>query len=472
MPVCCVNVTIADTFLARLPRYPQRRKMNRYFKFRTIFLTTVLGLLFSTAALGQGETTPAHRSALVGVALPQGAHRVNDANVPAEISELLEKMVAQSGGTLRPGDKEVLLWNETGLKNASAKVIIGRLTQSLAAGGWQFEVGGTENGVTVFSLLKGGPDRRALIGIHGEMDGTLIFAWTELHAATAVKSDQGQSVQMSDGSVSDYTFPTPAGWCRSESAGKITLSKDGDKSVTFLPQVDSSGNLERDAERIVWQVFKGYKPWSGNGFEPDYGTFERGRTAQGLEYFRVYRYAIKNGDDSMYGESRFDALILLVKLGNKVAVIAGRQPFQSDYARDSALSAIDLILYDLRFKSAGDAYDLKSAMLGSWAAARGSVGLAYTFNANGSFNKGGAIQFRTSHDATRDKVTTTSYGMTETYSLAGNILTQNYKRTGEVVRYKVRMYETKYNKDAWQQKLGFLPVVDPDRGTIVLKRDN
>ncbi|MDM7923946.1 MAG: hypothetical protein QUS14_16755, partial [Pyrinomonadaceae bacterium] len=116
--------------------------------------------------------------------------------------------------------------------------------------------------------------------------------------------------------------------------------------------------------------------------------------------------------------------------------------------------------------------DLKSEILGSWSAASSSVAIAYTFNANGTFDKGGAIQFRTSHDATRDKVTTTTYGLTDRYSLAGNVITQTYKSTGQVSKYKVRVYETKYHKDPWQSKMGFLSVDRADGGTIVFRRSN
>jgi hypothetical protein len=237
--------------------------------------------------------------------------------------------------------------------------------------------------------------------------------------------------------------------------------------------MNSSGNLERDAEKIIWQVFKGYDAWYANGFEADYGTFEKGRTAQGLEYYRIYRYAKKASEENNgFAQSKFDAIILLVKLGGKVAVIAGSQPFQTDFSRGSTLSAIDLILYDLSFKSATDAYNLKNDLLGSWSGAGGSVALAYTFNANGTFHKGAAAEFRTSRDKDWDNVTTTSYGTTQSYSLAGNVLTQNYKRTGEVVKYKIRIYYTKYDKDAWQHKIGFLPLDNPDGGTIVLRRSN
>jgi hypothetical protein len=251
------------------------------------------------------------------------------------------------------------------------------------------------------------------------------------------------------------------------------LSKGGENKIEFLPLMNSSGNLECDAERIIWQVFKGYDAWYSNGFTDDWGTFEKGKTVQGLEYYRVYRYAKKTSDENNgFAQSKFDAIILLVKLGGKVAVIAGSQPFQSDFARDSTLSAIDLILYDLKFKSVTDAYNLKNDLLGSWSAASGSVGLAYTFNANGTFHKGAAHEFRTSRDRHTDNVTTTSYGMTESYSLSGNVLTQNYKRTGEVVKYKIRIYYTKYDKDEWQHKIGFLPLDNHDGGTFVLGRSN
>jgi hypothetical protein len=323
-------------------------------------------------------------------------------------------------------------------------------------------------------VLRSEPARRGILGFFAEADGALVFAWTEVHPTSSPQSANSTvAVDAGNGSVSDYAFSTPSGWARSDSASKITLtSKDGEKSITFLPPVDSSGDLQRDGERILWQVFKGHGPWAGNGFTLDYGVFERGKTSQGLEYYRAYRYAKRSSDQDEYPDSRFDASILLVKLGNKVAVVVGRAPFQSDNATDSPSNAIDLLLYDLKFKSSNTPYDLKSEVLGSWSTASSTVAIAYTFNANGTFNKGGAISFRTSHDATRDKVTTTSYGMTDRYSLAGNVITQTYKNTGEVSKYKVRVYETKYDKDPWQSKMGFLSVANPDGGTIVFRKSN
>lgn len=429
-------------------------------------------VLFSAAsAFAQGgEYAAAGSSSLTEASLPAGAQRVFPNHIPAEINQTLEKLVAQSDGKLRRGETEVLLWTGSDLKNTGAARIVKRLADTHTAGGWRYEAGGTENGITFFSLFKDGAERRAIIGFHGEADGTFVFAWTELHMAGGNQAAPSTPIDPESGNLPGYAFTTPAGWSRQDSAGKIILSKDDDKSIAFLPLTDSTGDLERDADRILWQIHKGFHPWVGNGFEADYGQFEKGKTSQGLEYFRAYRYAVKKGDDGWYPQSRFDAVILLVKVGGKVAVIAGRQPFQSDYARDSTISAVDLILYDLTIKSVNNPYNLKSEILGSWSAASTTVALTYTFNANGSFNKGAVHEFRTRRDRYTDDVTQTSYGMTETYALAGNILTQNYKRTGQVVKHKVRIYQTKYNKDPWQQKLSFLPLANPDGGTIVLRK--
>ena len=430
-------------------------------------------LLAALTAFGQNETQGVDRSSLAGVRLPSGAQRVNEASVPAEIKQALTKIVDEGQGKIRQGESEVLIWTGSDLKSKGANSIVNSLASSLKSGGWEYEVSGSENGVTIFSVLRSEPERRGILGLFTEADGVLMFAWTEVHAANGAQTPSTTPVTTATGDVSDYTFATPSGWSRSDSTGKITLtSSDGEKSLTFLPPMDSTGDLQRDAERLLWQVYKGYGPWSGNGFTPDYGVFERGKTAQGLEYFKAYRYAVKPGDDEYFPKSRFDATILVVKLGSKVAVVVGRSPFQSDYADDSAGNTLDRLLYDLRFKSVNNAYDLRSEMLGSWSAASSTVAIAYTFNANGTFNKGGAISFRTRHDDTRDKVTTTSYGMSDKYSLAGNVITQTYRTSGEVSKYKVRVYETKYDKDPWQAKMGFLSVAGSDGGTIVFRKSS
>ncbi|HLM62571.1 MAG TPA: hypothetical protein VK308_17345 [Pyrinomonadaceae bacterium] len=319
------------------------------------------------------------------------------------------------------------------------------------------------------SDFKSAPEKETnqfFLGIYDRVHGDD----STVAATKPVDEAESQIASSNDRSgIDDYGFITPAGWSRSDSANKIVLSKGSENKIEFLPLVNSSGNLERDADRIFWQVFKGFDSWYGHGFKADYGTYEKGRTVQGLEYYLVQRYAKKASEEmSDYVESKFDAIVLLVKVGGKVAVIAGRQSFQTD---STTLEAIDLILYDLKFKSVTDTYNLKNDLLGSWSTASGSVALAYTFNANGTFSQGSATQFRTSRDARTDNVTTTSYGMTQSYSLSGNILTQNYKRTGKIEKSKIRIYYTKEDKDPWQHKIGFLPLDGNDGETFVLRRN-
>ncbi len=438
--------------------------------FQTLFFAAIFSFLLAAVAFGQDETTAVGRSQLAGVRVPAGAARVNDGQVPAEIADALDKFIAEGGGKVRKGETEVLVWTGSDLKRTGSKAIVSGVADSLKSDGWLYEIGGSADGITVFSALKDGSTRRALIGFYGEMDGTLVFAWAEMHRGDAPHKTVDVPITSTGGNVDDYSFTAPSGWSRSDASGKIVLTR-GESTITFLPPVASSGDLERDAERIIWQVFKGCDAWYANGFTADYGVFEKGRTAQGLEYFSVYRYAKKAGDENNgLAQSKFDAVLLLVNVGDKVAVAAGRSPFQSQYYDESAAKALDLILYDLKFKGVTASYDVKKDLLGSWATASTTVGLAYTFNANGSFNKGAVAEFRTSRDRYTDNVTTTSYGLTETYSLAGNVMTQNYKRNGQTTKHKVRVYHTKYDKDAWQHKLGFLPVENPEGGTIVFKR--
>jgi hypothetical protein len=58
-----------------------------------------------------------------------------------------------------------------------------------------------------------------------------------------------------------------------------------------------------------------------------------------------------------------------------------------------------------------------------------SGGLIWTFGRDGTFSNGSAVSTTTSHDATRDKVTTTSWSSAGTWSVAGNVLTMKYRKT-------------------------------------------
>jgi hypothetical protein len=138
--------------------------------------------IFSSAASAQ-ETEPASRSNLTGIALPSGANRVLPGSVPAEVTDAFDKITAAGNGKIRKGDSEVLVWGGSDYRKANADGIVNRLTSALKAAGWQYSVEGTEGGLTVFSAVKEGAARRAVVGFYGATDDALIFSWMEILSA-------------------------------------------------------------------------------------------------------------------------------------------------------------------------------------------------------------------------------------------------------------------------------------------------
>ncbi len=141
-----------------------------------------LNLLFAVLSVFSQEADPAKHSHLTAVSLPANALRISPARIPDEISNTLAKLASAGEGKLRQGDSEVLAWADGNYTKANAATIVNRLTHTLKVAGWKYEIGGQADGITVFSLLKEGTNRRALIGFYGATDEALIVAWTELLA--------------------------------------------------------------------------------------------------------------------------------------------------------------------------------------------------------------------------------------------------------------------------------------------------
>jgi hypothetical protein len=143
--------------------------MDRTYKYQYISQELLLGLvlllLAAVTAFGQNETQAVDRSALAGVKLPQGAQLVNEASVPTEIKQALAKIVEEGGGKIRQGESEVLIWTGSDLRSKGANSIVSSLAGSLKSGGWEYEVSGTETGVSIFSVLRSEPERRGLLGL-------------------------------------------------------------------------------------------------------------------------------------------------------------------------------------------------------------------------------------------------------------------------------------------------------------------
>lgn len=164
-------------------------------KFKSLLTVALfLGAIWGTARAQ--ETEPARSSTLVGAALPANAQRVLPRSVPAEVNETLDKIVAGANGTVRRGETEVVVWAGAGYKKATAPQISRQLQSNWKAEGWMFEIGGEQDGVTLFSLLKDGAEHRAVIGFYGATDEAFVLALTELHKAdgnTSVRSEEPQN---------------------------------------------------------------------------------------------------------------------------------------------------------------------------------------------------------------------------------------------------------------------------------------
>ncbi|HEX8733776.1 MAG TPA: hypothetical protein VF721_00500 [Pyrinomonadaceae bacterium] len=170
----------------------KRTFTNTFKSLLTIAL--FLGAIWGTAKAQEME--PARSSSLIGAALPANAQRVLPQSVPAEVNDTLDKIVAAGEGKVRRGDAEVVVWAGATYKKSNAPQIARQLQSAWKADGWTFEAGGEQDGVTLFSLLKDGSERRAIIGFYGATDDAFVLALTELHKADGnsnVRSEQPQN---------------------------------------------------------------------------------------------------------------------------------------------------------------------------------------------------------------------------------------------------------------------------------------
>lgn len=150
--------------------------------FRKINLIAIILALFSTISIfAQSEGFEAATSSnLTKISLPVNALRMSPESVPTEITQTLDKFVEAGEGKFQKGNSEVLAWTGSEYQKVGKQTTINRLMDTMKVAGWKYEIGGVENGVTIFSLLKDGAKRRAIMGFYGESDGILVLAWVEV----------------------------------------------------------------------------------------------------------------------------------------------------------------------------------------------------------------------------------------------------------------------------------------------------
>jgi hypothetical protein len=209
------------------------------FKINRI-LSLILMTFLMTGVIWSQSVETAANSNLTGVALPINAQRIGASSVPAEISGTLEKIVASADGKLRQGDSEVLAWGGAGYKKANATNIVGKLRGSLQNAGWKYEVGGTEDGVTLFRAVKDGQQPRAVVGFYAANDDVMMLAWTEILAAETAQN----SIETDSQPIENATAKSGNNSLR-EIVGKWhngNVSMMGEKNLTTGQITSSNGS--------------------------------------------------------------------------------------------------------------------------------------------------------------------------------------------------------------------------------------
>ena len=89
---------------------------------------------------------------------------------------------------MRQGNSEVLLWGGD-FQSSRAAQMMRKIENDLKKSGWQYELAASKNGVTIFTLLRETPMRRALVGFFYPSNDAFIFAATEMLPAAAPDSN-------------------------------------------------------------------------------------------------------------------------------------------------------------------------------------------------------------------------------------------------------------------------------------------
>lgn len=184
-------------------------KTIKLFRNALLWAGLIAAATVHTTAVQAQETEPASSSRLAGVALAAGAVRVSAQHIPAEITDAFRSLMKAAGPKVKQGQTELLAWTGGNYKKARVPNIKSKVSTNLQQAGWTYEETKGDAGtgpMTLVSVLRTTPTRKALIGFWVPSDDALILAWTEmLPAATddAITSNTDEPDDSSDTVASD-----------------------------------------------------------------------------------------------------------------------------------------------------------------------------------------------------------------------------------------------------------------------------
>ncbi len=254
------------------------------------------------------------------------------------------------------------------------------------------------------------------------------------------------------GAMSDYIFTLPPEWKKEENANEIVLrGPDNTSVISILPFIQSSGDLDKDMNTVFWQVFSG---WSQDEWNNTEHISTKGISPDGWSYFKDEMAIAKTDGDKKYTAYGF---VFLAQLGNKDAMIVGSYQNKSDLLNETDHVDWQLLFHSLGFKGFKSTISpqLPKDILGSWVTGSYSGIVTYTFAPNGHFSSGSAFSTSTQVSDYSVMEKTTSFVGDGTYAVKGNILSENFSKTGKTVNSTARVFYQKQYGD-WQKRLGLL----------------
>ena len=149
----------------------------RNIKLGILSAVFALIFIFNFNAAAQIKTDRAVVSGIVKIWVAP-AERVLPESVPAEMTALLEKIVADKGqGKWERWDTEVLIFRGADFKKEGAAAVIKRLTKNIKAIEWQYEEDKPESGVTIFKITDD-VTGNVVVGFYIATEDGVAWAWT------------------------------------------------------------------------------------------------------------------------------------------------------------------------------------------------------------------------------------------------------------------------------------------------------
>ena len=140
-----------------------------------------LTLVVTLTARAQVKTEQARTSNFVKIWLPSDAEEITPETVPAQIKQVLGKVVADAGrGKFKQYDTQVLMWRGAAFKKAGADVIIKSLTEKFKKMEYRYEAGKMLDGVTPFRIDDDSAGT-TVVGFYLVTPDGLLWAWSQVY---------------------------------------------------------------------------------------------------------------------------------------------------------------------------------------------------------------------------------------------------------------------------------------------------